>query len=86
MTKQLSNGEKLVLATMNFAADAYLEDPSLEGVMLWSKTPKSTVKVEIAKEEEATRQSNLAKYIAQGYAFQSPQGEEVEDDEYTVEV
>ena len=85
MTKKLSNGEKMVLRTMVVDAGTYLGDASLKGVPLWSRTPKRVVKAAVAIEEEEKRQANLAKYIAQGYAFQSPQGEEIED-EYTVEV
>ena len=67
--KKLSKAEKMVLRTFNFDASVYLNDPSLEGVTLWGKTSKATIRKHDAQVSEETRLANLDKYIAQGYAF-----------------
>ena len=67
--KKLSKAEKMVLRTFNFDASVYLNDPSLEGVTLWGKTNKATIRKHDTQVSEDTRLANLDKYIAQGYAF-----------------
>lgn len=61
---QLGNGEKLVLATMNFDCGKYLDNPTLKGVPLFVRTPKRVVKKMQRLDDAAAKASNVVKYAA----------------------
>lgn len=61
---KLTRGEKLVLKTMVVDAGIYLDNASLKGVPLWSRTPKRVVKKMQRMDDAAVKASNVVKYAA----------------------